>query len=48
MVLKGAAGFQKVRSAASNAKQWLLARPAIMIALAVLVVAILLRLAGVM
>lgn len=48
VVLKGAAGFEKAKNVAKSAKEWVVARPAVMIALVVLMIAIILRVAGIM
>lgn len=48
LMLKGAAGVQKAKQAFVSTKQWLLARPAVLVALVVLVVALLLRFFNVM
>lgn len=47
-MMKGMAGFQKAKSAADSLVQWITARPAVMIALVVLMIAVILRVAGFM
>lgn len=48
LMMKGAAGFQKAKNMFNSSKEWILARPAIMIALVVLMIALILRVAGIM
>lgn len=48
IMMTGMAGFQKAKGAMNAAKKWVLARPAVMIALVVLMVAVILRVAGIM
>jgi hypothetical protein len=48
LMMKGVSAFHQAKSAAITARDWLLARPAVLVALVVLIIAVVLRLAGIM